>query len=71
MITKMKELCEQSWCSQMVANCLNTNESDLTWCLKEHYTDIVDCTHLWHESPQGNAYWGRINNAWIRNHRQR
>lgn len=71
MITKMKELCEQSWYSQMVANCLITNGDSVTWCLKGHYTKIVDWTQTWHESPQGGAYWSPINSAWVENHRQR
>lgn len=71
MMTKIKELCEQSWCSQMVANCLNTHGDSVTWCLKEHYTQIVDWTQTWRITPQGGEYWSLINNAWIENHRQR
>lgn len=69
MMTKIKELCEQSWCSQMVANCLITHGDNITWCLNEHYSKIVDWTQIWQESPQGADYWVRINNAWRENHR--
>ena len=69
MMTKIKELCEQSWCSQMVANYHVTRGDNVTWCLKEHYTKIVDWTQMWLESPQGGEYWVRINNAWMENHR--
>ena len=53
----------------MVANCLITHGDNVTGCLREHYTKIVDWTQLWHASPQGGAYWARINDAWMENHR--
>lgn len=69
MMTKMKELCEQSWCSQMVINSHEDGHDNIVWCLKEHYTKIVDWTQTWDGSPQGSEYWARINDAWMENHR--
>lgn len=68
-MTKMKELCEQSWCSQMVINNHEEDGDDIAWCLKKHYARIVDWTQTWHASPQGGAYWSTINSVWIENHR--
>lgn len=68
MITKMKELCEQRWCSQMVANSKVCGSADIASCLRERYRFIFDCTQHWGSSPQGRGYWSPINNAWSSNH---
>lgn len=69
MITKMKELCEQVWCSQLVANHHETRGDDIKYTLRgSYYKYIVDWPQTWVQTPQGGSYWSRIDNEWKDNH---
>ncbi len=70
MITKMKELCEQEWCSQLVANHHETGGDSIVYMLQREgiYCSVVNWTQTWAETPQGSVYWSNINNEWHDNH---
>ena len=69
MITKMRELCEQVWCSQLVANHYETEGDDIrSTLLGRHYEYIVDWPQIWRSTPQGEDYWSTINAEWRNNH---
>ena len=68
MRTKMNELCEQKWCSQLVANHYETGGDDIRSMLRGHYTYIVDWPQTWRNTPQGDDYWATINDEWRNNH---
>ena len=70
MITKMKELCEQVWCSQLAANHYETGGDSIAYMIKTEglYSRIVNWTQTWDETPQGAAYWANINDEWHNNH---
>lgn len=68
MITKMKELCGQYWCSQLVANNGRTYGEGIACVMACHYDKIVDWAQSWHSTPQGSHYWAGINEEWRDNH---
>ena len=70
MITKMKELCEQVWCSQLVANHHETGGDSIAYMIKREsaYSHIANWTQTWSETPQGCGYWSRIDSEWKDNH---
>jgi hypothetical protein len=70
MLTKMRELCEQEWCSQLVANHHETDGDSIAYMLRkeEVYAHIVNWTQTWAETPQGRAYWSNIDREWMTNH---
>ena len=69
MLTKMRELCEQVWCSQLVANHYETDGDDIRSMLRDaHYKYIVDWPQTWIDTPQGDDYWSAINGEWRNNH---
>lgn len=68
MLTKMKELCEQMWCSQLVANADRTSGDSIAYVMAYHYDIVVDWPQTWRDTPQGSHYWATINNEWQNNH---
>ena len=68
MITKMKELCEQSWCSQLVANNKRTRGGRIAYTMTNFYADVVDCSQTWINTQQGSRYWASIDEEWRNNH---
>lgn len=68
MITKMKELCGQYWCSQLVANNYRTCGEGIACAMTHFYDKVVDWTQSWRNTPQGSHYWSDINEEWRDNH---
>ena len=66
----MRELCEQVWCSQLVANHYETGGDSIAYMLKsnDRYGLIVDWPQTWSDTPQGSDYWSTINDEWRNNH---
>lgn len=65
----MRELCEQVWCSQLVANHYETGGDSIADMLNEsRYALITDWTQTWSHTPQGSHYWATINDEWRSNH---
>lgn len=68
MLTKMRELCEQAWSSQLVANHHETGGDSIAYMMAYHYAIVVDWTQTWRNTPQGDDYWAIINDEWRNNH---
>jgi hypothetical protein len=60
----MKELCEQYWCSQLVANNDRTCGEEIAYTMAYFYDKVVDWPQSWHNTPQGSHYWVDIDEEW-------
>lgn len=70
MLNRMRELCEQVWSSQLVANQHESGRDSIAYMLRGdgRYGRIVDWTQVWDYTPQGSDYWNAIDREWRNNH---